>query len=224
MKRFIYIAGLGLAAVACPSPGRVVPAGVFAPSSREAFAAVARRTMPGRHEIVRFRWRSDDGRMQLAGAGAARIAPPDSLRLDISASLGIGRAVLILAGERMEADPEMVTQMLPDRFALWTVLGYLRAPEADRFERLSDGSRAFWRTTDAAGRVTTFELRGDTLAGVVREERGRLTQQLRLERDAGGLVLRAQLDDHAHGARFVLDVTGRESSGAFPDATWRLRS
>ncbi len=223
MKRFNYIGGLGLAVAACAPPGPVAPAGTFTPSSREAFAAVAQRTLPERHEIVRFRWRSDDGRMQLAGAGAARVAPPDSLRLDISASLGLGRAVLILAGERVEADPEIVTRMLPDRFALWTVLGYLRAPDADRVEHLTDGARTFWRTTDAAGRVTTFELRGDTLAGVVREEGGRMTQQLRLERGPDGRVNRAQLDDHAHGARFVMDITGRESSEAFPDATWRLR-
>jgi hypothetical protein len=200
----------------------IAPAGAYAPSSRAAFAQAF--PGPARREIVRFGWRSDDGHLQLSGSGAARIAPPDSLRADIAASLGIGRATVILTGDSGVAQPPgVVDQVLPDRFALWAVLGIARLPPGDvTIERSEEGGRSMWRRLDAKGRTTTFELNSGVLVSVSRAEGGRATSQLLLTRDADGTVRRASLTDLARGLRLEIAVTSREASAAFPPETWRL--
>ncbi len=201
----------------------MAPAGAWLPAPWPEFAAAAARTAPAGREVLRFRWRSEDGRLALAGSGAARLAPPDSLRVDLAASLGVGRSVVVLTGHDVQASPaEVVAQIVPERFALWSVMGVLQPPDRGRLERLSDGGRTFWRVSDGA-RVTTFELHGDTLHAVSREENGRLAQQLRLTRERDGRVRTARLDDYARGARLEVEMTAREASGAFPEDLWRLR-
>jgi hypothetical protein len=178
-----------------------------------------------RREILRIRWRSDDGRIALSGQGAVRVAPPDSMRVDVAVRLGVGRATLILAGEGVAAEPrEIVEQVLPDRFALWAALGVIRMPDgADTVGRLEDGARTLWRAAASDGRTTTFELRGDTLVGVTREVDGRGVARLWLTRGADGRVARAQVTDLQRGARFEVQITGSAPSEAFPSEIWRLR-
>jgi len=197
----------------------------FQPASRQAFAEAVARTAPGRYEIVRLSWRSDDGQLQLSGSGAARLAPPDSLRADIAASLGIGRATVILTGDAVVAQPPaIVDRVLPDRFALWACLGVMRAPAgATTVEFLEDGARSVWRVTDSSGRLTIFELASGALAMVSRIEGDQTTSQLRLTRDAAGLVRQASLTDFRRSLRLEIEITGREPSGPFAPDTWQLR-
>jgi hypothetical protein len=210
---------------ACP-PSRlaVAPSTGFLPSTAEALAEAALRTVPAQRQIVRLTWRSDDGRMQLGGSGAARIAPPDSLRADIAASLGLGRATMILTGDQAESQPAaVVDQVLPDRFALWAALGIMRAPSgAVTVERLEAGARTVWRVTDGAGKITIFELASGALVSVSREQGGRTTSQMRLTR-ANGEARHASLTDFGRNLRLEIEITGREPSDAFPPETWRLR-
>jgi hypothetical protein len=221
----LYLGAVTLAWAACARPGRLEPPGTFAPSSRESLEAVAARTTPAAREIWRIRWRSDDGRITLAGQGAVRVAPPDSLRVDLAVRLGMGRATMILAGDRVAAEPrDLVEHALPDRFALWAALGVLRVPDGTRaVSRLDQTGRALWRAEDGNGRATTFELRGDTLVGVTREVDGRMVARLELWRGPDGRVRRARVSDLAHGARFEVDVTNREAAESFPHDIWRLR-
>lgn len=226
-RRHSYFAVLAGALLAgCAKPASVVPSGGFSPATRQDLLAAAAGTAPRQREIVRLTWRSDDGQLQLSGSGAARIAPPDSLRADISASLGIGRATVILTGDQVQAQPpNLVDRVLPDRFALWAVLGVMRAPagEWSNTERLEDGARSVWRVTDAAGRITIFELSNGVLATVTRTEGGQTTSQLHLTRDANGLVRQASLTDFKHSMRLNVDITGREASEPFAPETWQLR-
>ncbi len=201
-----------------------MPEGAFRASSREDFQAAAAATVPPARQIIRLRWHSDDGEAQYTGSGAARIAPPDSLRADISGSLGLGRATLILTGDSVLARPlNVVDRVLPDRFALWAVLGVLKLPPGDvRIEAASDGERSLWRTTDDLGRATVFELNRGALVSVSRQEGSRVTSQLRLARGPDGGVSRASLTDMARNLRLEVSITGRETSGVFPPEVWRL--
>ncbi len=221
-----YVGLVALALAGCtPRPPAVVPSQGFEPATRSALSEAARRLVPAGHEIVRFGWRSDDGRLMLSGQGATRLAPPDSMRVDIAASLGVGRATIIMTGDSAQAQPaDVVDRILPDRFALWVALGFIRIPDgAERVERLADGGRTLWRVTDALGRITVFDTRGDTLVGATREENGRTTSVLQLTRDRGGHVTRARLTDYGRALRLEVDITGREASEAFAPDLWRLR-
>ncbi|MFI5214618.1 MAG: hypothetical protein ACHQU8_08785, partial [Gemmatimonadales bacterium] len=208
----------------CGHPGGVVPEGAFRSSSREDFQAAAAATVPSVRQVIRLRWHSDDGETQYTGSGAARIAPPDSLRADISATLGLGRATLILTGDSVVARPvNVVDRVLPDRFALWAVLGVLRLPPGElRIEQAGDGERSLWRTTDDLGRATVFELKRGALVSVSRQEAGRITSQLKLARGPDGGVTRASLTDMARNLRLEVSITGRETSQVFPPEVWRL--
>lgn len=214
----------GLALTACRGPGAVAPAGRFAPASEAEFRAVAAATMPAGHQFVRFRWRTDDGQVAVSGTGAARLAP-DSLRVDLAVRLGVGRATLILTGDAVQAEPaQYVEQLLPDRFALWAAFGTIRLPDSvPGVARLVDGARTFWRYGDPAGRVTTFELHGDTVAGVVRTEGDRPVARLALTRGADGAVSRARLTDLVRGAVFEVEFVSRQPSEPFAEDVWRLR-
>jgi hypothetical protein len=215
-----------LAAAACAHPSRPVLAGPFAPASRAELVRAAAGTAPLRREIVRIGWRFDDGRVQVSGAGAVRIAPPDSLRADLAVRLGVARATVIEAGEDLHARPaELVERLLPDRFALWAALGVFRVPPGDfTVARLEEGARTVWRLAEPSGRATLFDLVDGALAGVSRERDGRVTEQLVLTRDRiTGAVVRARLTDFARETRLDVVITGREPSDAFPAEIWRLR-
>ena len=201
-----------------------MPEGAFRPSNRDDFQVAAAATVPPARQIIRLSWHSDDGEVQYTGSGAARIAPPDSLRADISAVLGLGRATLILTGDSVLARPvNVVDQVLPDRFALWAVLGVLKLPPGDvRIEQARDGERSLWRTTDDLDRHTVFELNGGALVSVTRQEHGRITSQLRLARGPDGGVSRASLTDLTRNLRLEVSITGRETSDVFPPEVWRL--
>ena len=223
LRRHSYL-GLALLAAGCGGPGVVVPESAFRPSARDEFLAAAAGTLPDRRQIVRIRWHSDDGNVQYSGSGAARIAPPDSLRADIAAALGLGRSTVIMLGDSVAVRPtNTVDQVLPDRFALWAVLGVLRLPPGElRIEQGQDGERSFWRTTDGVGRVTVFELSRGALVGVTRQQGGRVMSRLRLTRGADGAVAQASLTDVSRKLRLDVTVTAREPSDAFPPEVWRL--
>ena len=136
-----FLSWLVLAA-SCGHPAALAPV-AFAPSSRQAFEQAAAATLPTSRTLYRLSWRSDDGQVQYGGNAAARVAPPDSLRADVAATLGLGRSAVILTGEDIVAQPpEVVDQFLPDRFALWALFGIVRQPPgAVSFETAADGAR-----------------------------------------------------------------------------------
>ncbi len=218
------LACFGLLAAPGCRPGYVEPVGRFEAASREELHAAAARTVPPGYRLMRIRWRSEDGDVSASGNGAVRVAP-ESLRVDLAVKLGIGRATLILAGDSVESDPpDLVRQLLPDRFALWAAMGVVKLPPAAlEVSRLTDGGRTFWRLRDGDGRQWTYEMRGDTLLGVVRHQDGRAVARLELERGADGEVSQATATDLVKGSRFEATIVSRQSSGAFPDAVWRLR-
>jgi len=202
-------------------PGPEVAA--FATMSAVEFGAEAARTLPAGSELVSLRWRFRDAEQGVSGRGAVRVTPPDSLRVDVRGPLGFGRGTLVLAGPTAWADPErLVRQVLPSRFLIWAMLGVVQVPDsAERFERGGEGARRWLRVVEPGAVVTTFELRGDTLAGVVRMRGDRLAGRLVLVRDGGGRVVRATVEDLERNARLDFDINNRMPTGAFPVEVWR---
>jgi hypothetical protein len=95
--------------------------------------AWARETLPRHPTAIRFRWKYRDDRLSAAGRGQVRIAPPDSLRLDYAATLGVKTGAGVVVGDSMRwADPEAdVRTLVPAIPMLWAALGFVQpAPDS----------------------------------------------------------------------------------------------
>ncbi len=219
-----YLAAtLAVIAAACARPpAPLTPSGAFAPLAPEAFAALAARTAPGGAELLQFRWRYEDSDRRVSGRGAARLAPPDSLRLDVGVPV-LGRATLVMAGESVWAQPdELVHEVLPSRAIVWAIFGVIRAPDpGTRIEVGDAADRRLFRLTSPDGMVTVLECRADTLLRATEMKGGRPVGQLVLTRNADGAVVRSEATDTEHATRFVVEVNHRERSGPFPGEIWR---
>ena len=131
--------------------------------------------LPGGYRKVVFEWELKDGELTARGEGVARIASPDSVRMDFFLGGGLGSGGAILIGDSLQVPgPDMVRRLVPPRPLLWAALGRLDLP-ADRDTtmrvdgavlRADIGSPTHWRVT----------FRGDTLARLERVGDGRLLE------------------------------------------------
>ena len=128
----------------------------------------------GRRQIV-FGWELRDGDILSRGDGVARIAAPDSVRLDFFLGGGFGSGGAILIGDSLQTPgPDAARQLVPSRALLWATFGrFLVPPERDTVVRVDGavlradiGSPVHWRVT----------FRGDSLARLERIEGGRLQE------------------------------------------------
>lgn len=218
----IPLLALLLAAACARAPAPVAPAGVFVPASPGEFRAAAARTVPAAATLLAIHWLYDDGDAPISGRGAVRLAPPDSLRLDVGVPV-VGRATLVLAGDSAWSKPgSLVRQVLPSRSVLWAMFGVVWPPDSlVSVERDQEADHRTWRVAGADGIVTTLELKGDTLLDATESRGDRALGRLDLTRDASGAIVRAVATDVEHGARFTLNVDHRETGGAFPSDIWR---
>jgi hypothetical protein len=145
----------------------VTAAGACAPRLRPLVGAPApmrlpRAELPHGYRRVVFTWEMRDPEFHLRGEGVARLASPDSARLDffVGAGLGGGRAVLI--GQSIRAPGgDLVRRLVPPAPLLWAALGRLAIPPArDTAVRVDGGLLRADVGVPAAWRVT---FRGDTL-------------------------------------------------------------
>jgi hypothetical protein len=224
VRRGSYLAAAACVALAgCAPPPAPTPLGGFVPASAAAVEAMAAATLPARRELVALHWSYDEGDAQVTGRGAARLAPPDSLRLDVAVPV-IGRATLVLAGDSTWSHPgRLAQQVVPGRAAVWAMFGVVRLPPGvTAFERGTqpDGGELV-RFTQPDGVLTTLELREGRLLGATAQRGARTIARLALTRDAGGAIVRAEAVDEEHATRFVVTVDRREDSGPFPDEIWR---
>jgi hypothetical protein len=109
----------------CPPPA---PPLVGAPAPARALPIA---TLPPEHRRLYFHWEYRDREVSVNGDGSARIAPPDSARVDfvVSGSLGSGHALLL--GDTVVAPgKDLVRRYLPPAPLVWAALGRLAVPPA----------------------------------------------------------------------------------------------
>ena len=111
-------------------PGTIVPAQQLPKALPE-----------GRRKVV-FQWEMSDGDMTARGDGVARIAPPDSVRLDFFLGGGLGGGAAVLIGDSLIVPgPDMARRLVPPRSLLWAALGRLDLPaERDTVVRVDEVS------------------------------------------------------------------------------------
>lgn len=206
----VALAALALGLVACvprahPLAGTAAPTAVRLPAL----------DVPSSPQRLVFRWRYAEDGFNARGDGAARVAPPDSARLDFFLDGGFGGGWAVLLGDAIRTPPGNVGQrLIPPAPMLWAALGRLAVTSArDTVLRVSgDTLRAdigaqdgrVWRVTVAAGRLTALE----------HLRRGRVVE--RLTRDSA----RVRYVDLVGRRTLEIDVQRREPVGAFPSMIW----
>jgi hypothetical protein len=170
---------------------------------------------PGHRRIV-FTWEMRDPDFRVRGDGVARVAAPDSARLDffVGGGFGGGRAVLI--GQSVHAPGgDLIRRLIPPAPLLWAALGRLALPPAaDTTVYIGDGLIRADVGVPPAWRVT---FRGDTL--------------LRLDRVAGDRIAEWVERESPERVRYRHETARREltlvvqrvveEASPFDESIWR---
>lgn len=155
--------------------------------------------LPRLPQQVAFQWEYEDPDFRTRGDGVARIAPPDSVRLDLFVAGGFGSAMAWVIGDTVVAPGGyFVRRLLPPPPLMWAALGRLAVPAAADTvaRRLNDTLRAdigrgdVWRVTFADDRLVRLErIEGGRLLEWVAREPDGLQVQYRHETARRSLVL-----------------------------------
>jgi hypothetical protein len=118
------------------------------------------------HRHIVFRWEFTEDFIVARGDGVARLAAPDSARLDFFADGGFGSGYALVFDDRIVAPGgNLAAGMLPSPPMLWAAVGRLAVPPSPDTVAAVDGSvlRADigrdprWRVTVSDGRFTVLE-------------------------------------------------------------------
>jgi hypothetical protein len=172
--------------------------------------------LPGGNRKIVFKWELHDGDVSARGDGVARIASPDSVRLDFFLGGGFGSGAAVLIGDSLQVPgPDMARRLVPPRALLWAALGRLDLPaERDTVVRVDGavvradiGAPVHWRAT----------FQGDTLTRLERIDGGRLQEWV--ERSADQTVRY-----RSETARRTLSLVIQSSDAvpSFDPSIWRL--
>jgi len=173
-------------------------------------------SLPAGHHKIVFTWELDDRDLSGRGDGVARVAAPDSARLDFYLAGGFGTGAAVLLGDSLRTPGgDLARRLVPPPALLWAVLGRVALPN------LPD---------------TVIRVEGDTLrADVGRPAAWRLTfhrdSLIRAERVDGGRVAEwVERTDSSHvryhnsSARRTLrlTITRMDEVPEFDASIWRF--
>ena len=200
-----------LLAVACTTPRIAALPGAPAPARRLPSPPV----WTGHRRIV-FEWELKDQDLTARGDGVARIAYPDSIRLDFFLGGGNASGAAILIGDSLAVPgPDLIRRLVPPRALLWAALGRLDVPsERDTVVRVDGqvvradiGSPTRWRAT----------FQGDSLSRLERVEGARIREWI--ERGSGQ---RIQYRHESSGRTLSLVIQRSDAATAFNPSIWKL--
>ena len=161
-------------------------------------AAFPRAELPLGYRQIVFDWDLDDKELSGRGEGVARVAAPDSARLDLFLAGGFGSGAAVLIGDSLQATGGSVARrFIPPPPLLWATLGRLAVPpERDTTARVDGellrvdiGMPTSWRLT----------FRKDSLVRLERVRNGRIVEWV----ERGGSVVRYRSEE----ARRALTLT-----------------
>jgi len=183
-----------------PAPARPLPTG----------------TLPGGNRKVVFKWELRDGDVSARGDGVARVASPDSVRLDFFLGGGIGGGAAVLIGDSLQVPgPEAARNLIPPRALLWAALGRLDVPaERDTVVRVDAGvlradigAPVRWRAT----------FHGDTLTRLERVDGSRIQEWVQRAADQS-----VQYRNEAARRTLSLIIQRSDAVPPFDPTIWRL--
>jgi hypothetical protein len=209
MRRATAALGLVFVAAAC-APKLTPLTGAPVPAER-----LPHTGLPAGHHTLVFDWELDDRGLSGRGDGAARIAAPDSARLDFYLGGNFGGAAVLISDSLDAPGGDMVRRFIPPPTLMWAALGRVAVPNlGDTTIKLDGdllradiGSPVAWRLT----------FRHDTLLRAERVSGGRVAEWVE-RRDASHVKYRNE------GARrsLELSITRREEVPGFDASIWRF--
>lgn len=205
---------LAWTAALCGCAPRLAPLdGTLAPGVR-----MPRAEIPSGYWRVVFRWEMEDPDMAARGEGAARIAGPDSARLDFFLGGGLASGAAVLIGDELRVPSradDVSRRLVPPPPMLWASLGRLALPVTrDTVVRVDGDTLRADIGVPTAWRVTFVR---DTLRRIEHVKEGRVVEWV--QRDADG-----RLRYRHEGSRRQLDlfVTRTDQVSAFDSDIWHL--
>jgi hypothetical protein len=158
----------------------------------------------------------NDAELSARGDGVARIAPPDSVRMDFFLGGGMGGGAAVLIGDSLIVPgPDMARRLVPPRSLLWAALGRLDLPaERDTVVRVDGGVLRADIGTPVHWRAS---FRGDTLIRLERVDGGRLQEWVQRTADK-------KIEYRNEGARRSLSLVIQRSDPvpAFDASIWHF--
>jgi hypothetical protein len=176
-----------------------------------------RASAPSGHTKVVFNWEYQDREMNGRGEGVARIAAPDSARLDFFLAGGFGGGAAVLVGDSLAVPGgvDLVRRLVPPTTLLWATLGRVALPNLpDTVIRVEGPTLRADIGTPVAWRLT---FRADTLVRAERVEGGRVAEWVE-RTDASTVRYRNE------GARrsLSLTITRTDKVPDFDASIWRF--
>lgn len=171
---------------------------------------------PGHHKVV-FNWELDDREMSGRGEGAARIASPDSARLDFFIGGGLGGAAVLIGDSLRTPGGDMIRRLIPPPTLLWAALGRVALPNLPdtvvRVEgptvRADIGRPVAWR----------LSFHGDTLVRAERVDGGRVVEWVERTGERGSHI---RYRDESGRRSLQLTVTRTDEVPEFDASIWRF--
>lgn len=213
IKRVLLAAMTLSATIASGCASRIAPI----PGVEPSIAALPALPLPiGAHKLT-FRWELNGDALVSRGEGVARMASPDSARVDLFLAGGFGGAAAILVGDTLTVPPgngAAIQRMIPPPPLMWAALGRLALPpirdtlvrvQGDTL-RASLGAPVQWRLTVVRNELTRVErIDGDRIVEWVQRVPGK---SVRYE-----LAGRRSL---------VLDIETQQPTAPFDASVWRF--
>jgi hypothetical protein len=209
------------------APGALVPEAA-APVTPSQVQEWVRPTVPTAPRLIRFKWLFRDDNSSAGGRGSARIAPPDSLRFDVSGPFGSNpSAAAVIGDSAIWVQPEdAIEKLVPNYPLMWALLGVARMPaEGAELRGSSEGERTAWEYAVGSDTIAYVRTGGPDrhLFAEVREA-GKLVGRVETTLGAGGELKKARLTVPSAPARLDVTFLSADSADSFSADVWRPRA
>ena len=163
-----------------------------------------------------FHWELRDPRFSARGEGAARLAWPDSARIDLFAAGSSAAVAAILVGDSLTVGGSArARDLLPPPALLWAILGRLDLPRvADTVARMNAETLSFDIGRPVQWRAS---FRGDSLVRLERVEQAHVLEWVD-RGDGHHLVFR----DEADRRSLEVVITLQQEVAPFDASIWHL--